>query len=46
MSKSEGKRKKLVRLIKAIAREEAYAVIDEHLSDFKHEEKSIRGSEV
>jgi len=33
--------KRLVRLIRQIAREEAYAVIDEHLDDYEHKEKPV-----
>ena len=33
------KHKELVRLIRRIAREEAYEVIDEHLDDNEHKEK-------
>jgi hypothetical protein len=32
-------RKKLLQLIRQIAREEAYAVLDEHLSDYEHKQK-------
>lgn len=31
--------KKLVRLIRQIVREEVYAVLDWHLSDYEHKEK-------
>jgi len=34
------KHKDLVRLIRRIAREEAFEVIDEHLDDYEHKEKS------
>jgi DNA-binding FadR family transcriptional regulator len=33
------KRKRLVQLIRQIAREEAYAALDEHLSDYEHRQK-------
>ena len=33
--------KRLVRLIRQIAREEAYAVLDEHLSDYEHKQKRL-----
>lgn len=31
--------RRLVKLIRQIAREEAYAVLDEHLNDYEHKEK-------
>jgi hypothetical protein len=33
------KRKRLIQLIRQLAREEAYTVLDEHLSDCEHKEK-------
>jgi predicted translin family RNA/ssDNA-binding protein len=41
MNRSE-KREKLIRLMKTIAREEAYAVVDEHLTDYEHKEKPAK----
>lgn len=35
----DSKHKWLVRLIRRLAREEAYAVLDEHLDDYEHREK-------
>lgn len=35
----DSEHKRLVRLIRRIAREEAYAVLDEHLDDCEHKEK-------
>jgi hypothetical protein len=34
------KHKELIRLIRRIAREEAYDIIDEHLDDYEHKEKA------
>ena len=34
-------RKRLVQLIRRLAREEAYNVLDEHLSDYEHKQKPI-----
>ena len=33
--------KRLIQLIRRIAREEAWQALDEHLSDYVHEEKKI-----
>jgi len=46
MSSEDSKHKRLVRLIREIAREEAWEVIDEHLSDYKHKEKPAEDFEV
>ncbi len=35
------KHKKLVRLIRKIAHEEAWQVIDEHVEDYEHKEKPV-----
>ena len=35
----DSKREELVRLIRRIAKEAAYEVIDEHLEDYEHKEK-------
>lgn len=40
MSK-DSKHEELVRLIRRIAREEAWEVIDEHLEDYLHKEKPV-----
>jgi DNA-binding FadR family transcriptional regulator len=37
---------KLVQLIRRIAREEAYEVIDEHLDEYEHKEKPVEDFEV
>lgn len=37
---------RLVRLIRKVAKEEAYAVLDEHLEDFEHEEKPVPEMEI
>jgi len=34
-------RRRLVQLIRRLAREEAYNVLDEHLSDYEHTQKPI-----
>lgn len=39
--KDEETRKQLVSLIRRIAREEAYEVIDEHLEDYEHNERKV-----
>lgn len=36
------KHKELVRLIRRIAKEEAYEVMDEHLDDYEHKEKTSK----
>ncbi len=33
------KRKKLIRLIRRIARDEVWAAMDEHLTDYEHKER-------
>jgi hypothetical protein len=40
MNGDSEERKRLLQLIRRIAREVAYEVMDEHLTDCKHEEKS------
>jgi len=35
----DSKRKRLLRLIRRIAREEIYVVLDEHLDNYEHKEK-------
>jgi DNA-binding FadR family transcriptional regulator len=37
---------KLVQLIRRIAREEAYEVIDEHLDEYEHKEKPLKDFET
>jgi len=37
---------KLVQLIRRIAKEEAYEVIDEHLDEYEHKEKPVENFEV
>ncbi|MDI6905253.1 MAG: hypothetical protein QMD13_07190 [Candidatus Bathyarchaeia archaeon] len=46
MSSEDSKYKRLVRLIRKIAREEAWEVIDEHLNDYEHKEKPAENFEV
>jgi len=46
MSDRDSKHRKLVRLIRRIAREEAYAVLDEHLGDCEHKEKPAQEVEA
>lgn len=46
MSSEDSKHKRLVRLIRQIAREEAWKVIDEHLNDYEHKEKPAEDFEV
>ncbi|MCW4046854.1 MAG: hypothetical protein NWE99_04750 [Candidatus Bathyarchaeota archaeon] len=36
----------LIQLIRKIAREEAWQALDEHLSDYVHEEKAVEEVEV
>jgi len=40
------KHTRLIQLIRKIAREEAWQALDEHLSDYVHEEKKIDEVEV
>ncbi|MBT0160229.1 hypothetical protein G4O51_09615 [Candidatus Bathyarchaeota archaeon A05DMB-2] len=39
-------RTKLIHLIRQIAREEAWQALDEHLSDYVHEEKTVEEVDV
>ncbi len=43
---SEEEQKQLVRSVRQIAREEAHGVLDEHLDDYDHKEKSAENDEV
>jgi hypothetical protein len=45
MSKSKSQ-KRLLRLIRRIARETAYEVLDEHLNDYEHKEKPASSFEA
>ncbi len=40
------KHAQLIRLIRKIAREEAWQTIDEHLNDYIHKEKPAKNTEV
>lgn len=40
------KRTKLIHLIRQIAREEAWQALDEHLSEYIHEEKAVEEVDV
>ena len=40
------KHKVLIELIRQIAKEEAYAVLDEHLEDFEHKLKKQNNAEI
>ncbi len=40
------KHAQLIRLIRKIAREEAWQTIDEHLNDYLHTEKPVENTEV
>ena len=40
------KRSELIRLIRRIAREEAWQIIDEHLSDYEHQEKPAEEADL
>jgi hypothetical protein len=40
------KRSRLIRLMRRIAREEAWQIMDEHLSDYVHEEKPVEEVEI
>jgi len=46
LNSQNSKHKRLVWLIRRIAREEAWEAIDEHMDDYKHEEKPAEGSEL
>lgn len=41
MSEDEKDYARLVRLIRKIAKEEVWQAIDEHLTDYKHEERPV-----
>jgi hypothetical protein len=41
-----GKRKKLVELIRQVAKEVCYEVLDEHLSDYEHKQKPPEEEDV
>ncbi len=38
------KKKRLIDLIKRIAKDTCYEILDEHLTDFKHEERPLEES--
>ena len=47
MSEDEiAKRKDLFQLIRRIAREEAWQILDEHLSDYVHQEKAAEEADL
>ena len=46
MSNERYNHERLVRLIRRIAREEAWEAIDEHLEDYEHKEKPAEDFEV
>lgn len=46
MSSERSSHERLVRLIRKIAREEAWEAIDEHLEDYEHKEKPAEDFEV
>jgi hypothetical protein len=46
MAETEDNRKELTRLMRSIAREVAYEVIDEHLEDYEHKQKKPDATEL
>jgi DNA-binding FadR family transcriptional regulator len=46
MNETCSKHKRLIMLIRRLAREEAYEIMDEHLEDYEHKEKPTREHEV
>ena len=42
----EAERKKLIRLVRKVARETAWEVIDEHIEEYEHKEKLAKDYEV
>jgi hypothetical protein len=46
MSSEDSKHKRLVHLIRDIARDVAWEVIDEHLDEYEHKEKPAEDFEV
>jgi len=46
MAETEDNRKELTRLLRSIAREVAYEVIDEHLEDYEHKQKKPDAAEL
>lgn len=45
MTEDSEEHKRLIRLIRQIAREEAYAVLGEHMDDYEHKEKPTSATE-
>jgi hypothetical protein len=46
MSEVDSERERLVRLIRRVARDVAYEIIDEHLDGYEHEEKPAEDFEL
>jgi hypothetical protein len=46
MDEESEEHEELVRLIRKIAREEIYSVLDEHLDDYEHKEKPTESADI